>query len=105
MSAYKTFLSVVLAFAVTLVLAACNGTSSSSNAMVSVSLSDPATCGAPNGPFSHIYVTVSDVQINQSGSASDNDPGWVDLTPTLGANPVQVDLLGAANQCFLATLG
>src|SRR5215472_18576177 len=62
-------------------LAACNGTSSSSsgsNAMVSVSLSDPATCGAPNGPFSHIYVTVDDVQINQSSTASDNDPGWVD---------------------------
>ena len=73
--------------------------------MVSVSLSDPATCGAPNGPFSHIYVTVTDVQINQSGSASDNDPGWVDLTPTLSASPVQADLLGTANQCFLATLG
>jgi hypothetical protein len=89
-------------------LAACNGTSSSSsgsNAMVSVSLSDPATCGAPNGPFSHIYVTVTDVQINQSSTASDSDPGWVDLTPNLNSAPVQVDLLGAANQCFLATLG
>jgi hypothetical protein len=107
MSAYKSVASVVLALAVTFILAGCNGTSSSSssNAMVSTSLSDPATCGAPNGPFSHIYVTVTDVQINQSSSASDSDPGWVDLTPNLGSAPVQVDLLGAANQCFLATLG
>ena len=35
----------------------------------------------------------------------DNDPGWVDLTPDLSKNPVQVDLLGVANQCFLAQLG
>jgi len=29
----------------------------------------------------------------------------VDLTPGLLKNPVQVDLLGVANQCFLAQLG
>jgi hypothetical protein len=55
---------------------------------------------------SHIYVTITDVQINASASAGDKDPGWVDLTPNLSANPQQVDLLGqASNQCFLARLG
>jgi len=68
-------------------------------------LSDPATCASPQGPYRHIYVTISDVQINASASAADNDPGWIDLTPNLKNNPVQADLLGVANQCFLATLG
>jgi hypothetical protein len=49
-----------------------------------------------------VYVTITDVQINASASAGDNDPGWIDLTPNLQ----QVDLLGQANnQCFLAMLG
>src|SRR5713101_4596761 len=91
-------------------LASCGSTSSnmSSNspATVNVALSDPATCSAPQGPFSHIYVTITDVQINSSSSAGDNDRGWIDLTPKLQQNPQQVDLLGQANnQCFLATLG
>jgi hypothetical protein len=50
-------------------------------ATVQVSLSDPATCSAPQGSFSHVYVTVSDVRIHQSASASDTDSGWVDLAP------------------------
>ena len=98
--------SLVLVAALALSLAGCSSSkSSTSTAMVQVSLSDPATCGSPQGPFSHIYVTVSDVLIHQSATAPDNDPGWVDLTPGLSKNPVQVDLLGVANQCFLAQLG
>jgi hypothetical protein len=50
-------------------------------------------------------VTITDVTIHQSANASDNDSGWVDLTPNLHNNPAQVDLLGVANQCFLAMLG
>ena len=50
-------------------------------------------------------MTITDVQINASASAGDNDAGWIDLTPNLSKTPVQVDLLGVANQCFLATLG
>ena len=69
-------------------------------------LSDPATCQAPTGPFSHVYVTISDVQANVSSTASATDSGWVDLTPNLPSSPRQIDLLGQANnQCFLATLG
>jgi hypothetical protein len=95
--------------AAALLVASCGGGSSASSnpmASVSTSVSDPATCGAPQGPYSHIYVTITDVEIHQSASAAPGDTGWVDLTPSLKNNPQQVDLLAAANnQCFLATLG
>jgi hypothetical protein len=61
---------------------------------------------APNGPFAHVYVTVTDVKAHVNGSAADNDSGFVDLTPGLSTHPQQIDLLGqASNQCFLASLG
>ena len=88
-------------------IAACssmNGTVSTNGmAKINVMVSDPATCATPNGPFSHAYVTITDVQANLSSSG---DGGWVDLTPSLKSAPKQVDLLGLANnQCFLASLG
>jgi hypothetical protein len=90
-------------------LLSCGGTSSqsvSNNATINLTVSDPATCSAPQGAFSHIFVTIVDVKINASSGAGDNDPGWIDLTPNLSKNPQQVDLLGQANnQCFLAMLG
>lgn len=74
--------------------------------MATVSISDPATCAGPSGPFAHVYVTITDVQAHTSATAGDNDAGWTDLTPNLGKQPKQIDLLGQANnQCFLATLG
>src|SRR5580765_4697154 len=77
-------------------------TSSTGTALASVRISDPATCMAPNGPFSHVYVTIADVKAHVSATAGDNDAGWVDLTPSLSKAPVQVDLLGlASDQCFL----
>jgi hypothetical protein len=90
------------------IFVACGSSGGSSTTLgkVNVSLSDPPTCAGPSGAFSHIYVTIQDVQIHQSSSAGPNDAGWVDLTPDLKASPQQVDLLGIANnQCFLAMLG
>ena len=104
-------LAVSLVVAAILFLSGCSGKSSSSvssgaPSVVNLTVSDPATCSGPQGPFSHIFVTITDVQINASSSAGDNDPGWIDLTPKLSQNPQQVDLLGQANdQCFLASLG
>ena len=99
----------LVSVAVAVFVAGCGGGSSgTSNQMASVatSVSDPATCGPPQGPFSHVYVTITDVEIHQSASAAAGDAGWVDLTPSLKNSPKQVDLLGIANnQCFLATLG
>jgi hypothetical protein len=103
--------AVAVVCGVGLFLLSCSGGSShslnsSTPAMVNVAVSDPATCSGPQGPFSHIYVTITDVQINANSSAGDNDPGWIDLTPNLQQNPQQVDLLGQTNnQCFLAMLG
>lgn len=98
-------------FVAALFVAACSsmtGTVSTSSGMATITtmISDPATCATPNGPFSHIYITITDVQANMSSSAGSGDSGWVDLTPSLQNAPKQVDLLGLANdQCFLASLG
>jgi hypothetical protein len=100
--------AVVLATGLALLLS-CGGTNSqsvSNSAIINLTVSDPATCSAPQGAFSHIFVTIVDVKIHASSSAGDNDPGWIDLTPNLSQSPQQVDLLGQANnQCFLAMLG
>ena len=107
-------LAIVLAMLLS--LAGCGGSNSSNlsntepqnqNGMVTVSVSDPPTCGlSSRGPFLHVWVTITDVSINTSGSAGDSDPGWIDLTPGLKNAPQQVDLLGTtANKCFLAMLG
>jgi hypothetical protein len=73
---------------------------------VSVSISDPPACSAPQGPYSHVYVTIREVRIHQSETADANAAGWTNLTPDLAANPRQVDLFGLANSaCFLAMLG
>jgi hypothetical protein len=83
-----------------------SGSMGSGMGMATVSISDPATCAGPDGPFSHVYITITDVRANVSSTAGDNDSGWTDLTPTLSSQPKQIDLLGQANnQCFLATLG
>jgi hypothetical protein len=97
-------------FVAALFVAACSSMTgtlpASGMATVNTMISDPATCAAPDGPYSHVYVTITDVQANLSASAGDNDGGWVDLTPNLKKTPKQVDLLGRANnQCFLASLG
>ncbi|HET7103542.1 MAG TPA: DUF4382 domain-containing protein [Terracidiphilus sp.] len=96
---------------VTGIIVACSSGSApvaSGMAKVHVTLSDPATCAAPDGPYSAVWVTVTDVQANIISSAGSGDSGWVDLTPNLTKNgqAVQVNLLGEANnQCFLADLG
>lgn len=97
---------------VTAVIISCGGGNSSNAttavipATVNVSLSDPTTCSAPTGPYTNVWVTIVDVKIHTSSTASDTDPGWIDLAPTLKDSPKQVDLLGqASTQCFLAALG
>ena len=93
-----------------LLVAACSSVSgnvsTSGMGAVTTMISDPATCATPNGPFSHVFVTITDVKAHTSPTAGANDSGWVDLTPSLASAPKQVDLLGLANnQCFLASLG
>jgi hypothetical protein len=93
--------------AVGLVLVGCSGTSSSSQTgFVNTSVSDPPTCSAPSGPYSHVFVTVTDVKIHTSANAGPSDSGWIDLAPNLQNSPQQVDLLAqASTECFLAMMG
>lgn len=71
-----------------------------------VSISDPATCAAPDGPYAHIYITIAGVAAASDSSVSEGEAGFVDLAPLLRERPVQVDLLGKADErCRLATLG
>jgi len=103
-------ITTALALSITF-LAACGSSNGSpqtaSAATTTITISDPATCSSgTGGPFSHVFVTVTDVVINASDSAGDNDSSWIDLTPSLKNSPKQIDLLGQANnQCFLASLG
>lgn len=78
----------------------------SATATVSVVISDPAACKAPNGPLTHVYITIADIQASTNPDAPANDPSFVDLTPGLSSAPQQVDLMGkASSNCFLASLG
>lgn len=73
---------------------------------VAVRFSDPATCAAPAGPYSHVYVTIRGVRAHRTSTADAADSGWVDLAPGLATTPRQVDMLGIADaSCFLALLG
>ena len=99
-----------LLIAAIVVVACSSGSSTPASGMgkVSVMVSDPATCQAPGGPYSAVWVSITDVKANVSATAGATDSGWVDLTPGLSSasSPMQINLLGqASNQCFLATLG
>ncbi|MDE3180820.1 MAG: DUF4382 domain-containing protein [Acidobacteriota bacterium] len=103
-------LAVVL-LSITPLLIHCGGgakTTSSQTPMtgaITTSLSDPATCAAPNGPFAHVWVTVTKVTANISASAGPNDSGWVNLLD-LSSAPKQIDLLSlASTTCLLTQLG
>lgn len=75
------------------------------SATVNVTLNDPATCAAPQGPYSHVYLTIADVRANPSATALPTDSGWVDLTPNLSSTPIQIDLIGnSALQCSLPAI-
>src|SRR5215472_1655901 len=92
--------------AVAILVAGCGGSGSNGSGFVNLSISDPATCSAPSGPYSHVFVTVTDVKIHTSANAGPNDSGFIDLTPNLKNSPQQVDLLAqASTECFLAMLG
>ncbi|MFB3815616.1 MAG: DUF4382 domain-containing protein [Terriglobales bacterium] len=107
----KWSLAVTAAIMLAALLTACGSSgaprSEGGTGTVTVTFSDPPSCNMPTaGLYSHIYVTVADVQIHTSSNAGANDAGWIDLTPNLRSAPKQIDLLAPpAPGCFLATLG
>jgi hypothetical protein len=52
----------------------------SQTGLVNTSISDPAPCSTPTGPYSAVWVTVTDVQIHNSSTGK-----WMDLTKGMGA--------------------
>ena len=56
------------------VVLACNGKGTPGSRFVGgaikLTVSDPATCGGANGPFSHIFVTISRVQLSPNANAA-----------------------------------
>ncbi|BAX58064.1 DUF4382 domain-containing protein [Burkholderia stabilis] len=92
--------SALCAAFVPFVLAGCGGGdgggSSVQNGTLHVAMTDAPSCG-----FDHVFVTVSQVRVNASSNAGDNDAGWSTITlPT----PQKIDLLSLTNGA-LADLG
>ena len=82
-----------------------SGAASSMSGQVTTILTDPPTCGAPNGPFTNVWVTVTKVTAHLSASATETDSGWQTLVD-LSGNPMQVDLFSLATPaCVLTQLG
>lgn len=82
----------------TLLMSACGGGGGGATptGTLAVHMTDAPACG-----FDHVYVTVSQVRVNMSSSAGDNDSGWSDITL---ATPQKIDLLTLTNG-VLTTLG
>lgn len=102
--------SIFMVFTLIFALGGCGGgtaaTPSSAMGVVNVSISDPPSCAAPQGSFTHVYVTVRSVQAHTSTTATDNSPGWQELAPQLGSQPMQIDLFAPAQtNCVLAQVG
>jgi hypothetical protein len=69
---------------------------------ITTSLTDPPVCASS---FDNIWITVTKVTANISGTASDTDSGWVTLAD-LTSSPKQIDLLSlASTTCLLSQLG
>lgn len=113
---YSLFLYPVISVAggILILLAACgggggngggtSGVSPSTTGSVVTSISDPPTCLAPAGPFSNVWITITQVRAHLSSSAGPNDSGWVNLVD-FRTNPTQIDLLNlSSTACILAQL-
>ncbi len=109
--AYLHVAGLLVTVAAFLVLQSCGSgtgfTSSQSMGSASVSISDPPSCAAPNGSFTHVFITIRSVQAHISSTATDDTSGWQELAPQLNTNPIQVDLLNLPQEgaCLLKQLG
>src|SRR5258707_1589392 len=76
--------------------------------MVTVSISDPPSCMAPNGSstsFTHVFISVRSLQAHIDPRADDNSSNWQELAPQLASQPMQIDLFATPTNCVLAQLG
>ena len=82
-------LSSVAAIASATLVACGGGGDSSATGTLRLSLTDAPACG-----YDNVFVTVEKVRVHMSGSASDGDSGWSEVTL---ATPTRVDLLTLTN--------
>ena len=68
------------------------GTGSSGSAPVTLTLLDPPTCTSPRSNLTHLYLSISGVQLNPDANATAASTGWVDAATTLTSAPKQVDM-------------
>lgn len=106
----KSSIGLLCVSAVVLTLISCGGgttstpTPTAKTGTITTSISDPPSCAFA---FDHVYVTVTKVTANISGTAEESASGWVTLVD-FSTNPKQVDLLHLAGSgaCVLSqTLG
>jgi hypothetical protein len=71
---------------------ATGGIGSTTSAPIQLTLLDPPTCATPRGTATHLYLSVSGVQLNPDANATATSSGWVDVAPALVASPKQLDL-------------
>lgn len=93
------FKALACASVVSFALVGCgggDGGSSTQTGTLHVAMTDAPSCG-----FDHVFVTVSQVRVNASSNAGDNDAGWSTITL---ATPQKIDLLSLTNGA-LADLG
>ncbi|MFX1764352.1 DUF4382 domain-containing protein [Paraburkholderia sp. A1RI-2L] len=97
-----TWKALALTGLIPLALAGCGGGggsdsgSTAQTGTLKVAMTDAPSCG-----FDHVFVTVSQVRVNASANAGDNDAGWSTITL---ATPEKIDLLSLTNGA-LADLG
>lgn len=100
--------ALVAAFLSVIFIGNCGGSGPSPQATgtITTSISDPPLCAdSSGGPYSHVWVTITEVRAHISSDAGPNDSGWVDLI-NLGSTPKQIDLLSlASTTCILTQLG
>lgn len=83
------FLAWMSASLLVMLVAGCGGGNPGGTGTVGVSLTDAPACG-----FEAVNVTVAKVRVHQSGTASDTDAGWTDIT----LNPARkINLLDLTN--------
>lgn len=89
-----------------LVLGSCGKSGSSGGTgKLTISMSDPAICAAPNGGFGHVWITITAIKGNVSSSAAATDSGWITVLD-LSKSPKQVDLLSLSSaSCTINQLG
>ncbi|HET9823439.1 MAG TPA: DUF4382 domain-containing protein, partial [Burkholderiaceae bacterium] len=90
----RSWAALTFAGAAASALIACGGGGGSDTGTMRLSLTDAPACG-----YKNVYVTVAGVRVHKSGTATENDAGWVDIGNA--SLPKRVDLLTLTNGALM----